>query len=60
MHFKQKKVTLADTMSLSETCNDFSCGFWDDKIAKREYNLKNVRKSLKGTLTNNFVGNFKI
>ena len=60
MYFKQKKVTFADTMSLSETCDDFSCGFWDAKIVKREYNLKNIRKSLKRTLTNNFVENFKI
>ena len=60
MYFKQKKVALADTMSLSETCDDFSCGFLDDKIVKREYNLKNIRKSLKRTLTNNFVGSFKI
>ena len=34
--------------------------FWDAKIVKREYNLKNIRKSLKRTLTNNFVENFKI
>ena len=31
--------------------------FWGTEIIRREYNLRNIRKSLKHILTKNFVGN---
>ena len=35
-------------------------GFWGAKIVKSEHNLKNIRKSSKHNLNNNFVGNLII
>ena len=55
------RSNLVDATSLSETWCDFWVDFWGAKNRiKSEYKLKEIRKSPKHLLTNNFVGNLTI